>query len=108
MTNQHHVIVLDELGASELEYVSDKYDLDAKWILSMVPLRIGPMKMLHDEESKNSGLRNSYDDNDVSYILSNMLAEYKVHKEVDGHNHENVEDDEGIDDNNDKNRDRDL
>lgn len=84
MTNQHHVMVLDKLEVSSLEYVSDKSDLNVEGILNIVPLRIGSMKMLHDEDSHNSGLRNIDDDNDVSDIPSNMLVEYQLHKEVNG------------------------
>ena len=51
MNNQQHVIVLDELEFFTLQYVSDKSGLDIDGILNMVPLRIGPMKMLHVEES---------------------------------------------------------
>lgn len=108
MANQQHVMVLNELEAGELEYVSDKSGLDVDGILNMVPLRIRPIKMLHDEYSQNSGLRSSDDDNDVSDIMYIMLVKYHVHKEVDGHNHENVKADDGITDNSDDNHNKDL
>lgn len=99
-------MVLDELEAGALEYVSYKSDLEVDGIMNMVPIKNGPMKMLHDEGSKNSVLRNPDDVNDVSDIMSNMLAEYQVHKEVNGHNHEDVEDDDSIADNNDNKHDQ--
>ena len=59
MTSQQHVMGFDELEVGALEYISDKFDLDVEGILNMVPLRIGLMKIPHDEDSQNSGLRNS-------------------------------------------------
>lgn len=85
MTNQQHVMVLDKLEASALENVYDKFDLDVE---GMVPLRIGTLKFLHDEDSHKSGLKNPDGDNDVSDTLSNMVAKSQVHKEFDGHGHE--------------------
>lgn len=79
MTNQQHVMVVNELEAGVMEYVSNKFDLDVEGIMNTVPLTIGPMKMLHDEDSHNSGLRNTDDDNDVSDIL---LVEYQVHRKL--------------------------
>lgn len=46
-------------------------------------------------------MRNSGGGNNVSVILSNMLAEYQVNKKGNGYDHEDVEDADGIVDNND-------
>lgn len=88
MTHQQHVIVLDEFKASALEYVLYKLDLDVGGIM------IGTVKILQVKDFQKTGLRNPDGDINVSDTLSNMLT--KVHKEVDGPVHEDVEDDNGI------------
>lgn len=95
MTNQQHVIMLDELEVGELEFISDKFDLDAEGIM------IGTLKILQDKDSQKPGLRNPVDDNNVSVIMFNMLSVSQVCKEVDSHVHEDLEDDNGITDDSD-------
>lgn len=87
--------MFDKLETCALEFVSDKSNLDVEGII------LRTVKILQVKDSQKSGLRNPHGDKNVLVIMSNMLSESQVHKEVDGHVHEVVEVDNGIADDSD-------
>lgn len=70
--------------------------------MSFVSLRYEPMRSLYEinmsfgEYSQKTRLTNTDGDNDVSVIMSNMLDDYQVHKEVCELSHEDIEGDSVI------------